>query len=310
MADEDLNPLQHEVLASLRIPEGWQPIDPHVIADVEQLLVDSLAPVKGRFTKENPLRINKHGLSTVHGCEKHHVEQKKAAFTWNVNTVRGTIVHKAIELLLNWQGPVTPADVVDEAISSIASNPRERASEFLDQMPAADKAELRGVIVGAVTNFVDCFPPVKRQWRPLVEYTALYSLFGDSVQFNTRMDLVLGHLGRRVLIDLKTGRITQTHRDDLRFYALIETLRSRQAPRRLASYSLDAARLDDEDVTEGVLQAAVRRTAHGAIAIAELQLGDRPPQVRPGVQCRWCPVADSCDEGQRHLRALQGDDDL
>ena len=53
-------------------------------------------------------------------------------------------------------------------------------------------------------------------------------------------------------IDLKTGRITPTHRDDLRFYALIETLRSRQAPRRLASYSLDAARLDDEDVTEGV----------------------------------------------------------
>ena len=105
MADEDLNPLQLEVLASLRIPDGWQPVEPHVIADVEQLLVDALQPVQGRFTRDNPLRINKHGLSTVHGCEKHHVEQKKEAFAWNVNTVRGTIVHKAVELLLNWQGP-------------------------------------------------------------------------------------------------------------------------------------------------------------------------------------------------------------
>ena len=101
MTEDHLNPLQQEVLASLRIPEGWHPVEPRVIADVEQLLVDALAPVRGRFTKENPLRVNKHGLSTVHGCEKHHVEQKKEAFSWNVNTVRGTIVHKAIELLLN-----------------------------------------------------------------------------------------------------------------------------------------------------------------------------------------------------------------
>lgn len=307
--EEDLNPLQHEVLMSLRIPDGWHPLDPHVVAGVEQQLADALAPLKGRFTREKPLRVNKHALSTVHGCEKHHVAQKNEPFAWTVNTVRGTIVHKAIELLLNWDGPVTPADIVDEAIASIAENPRERASDFLDQLPAADMAELKGVVVGAVTNFVDCFPPIKRTWRPLVEYTALYSLFDNSVQFNTRMDLVLGRAGSRVIIDLKTGRITPTHREDLRFYALVETLRSRQPPRILGSYSLDAARLEEEEVTEGVLQAAVRRTADGAIAIAQLELGDRTPEVRPGVQCRWCPVADSCEEGQRHVRALSGEPD-
>ena len=307
MQDEQLNPLQQHVLESLRIPDGWHPLDPSVIGDVESMLKEALSPLDGRFTREKPLRVNKHGLATVHGCERHHVAQKKAPFAWTVNTVRGTIVHKAIELLLNWSGPVTPADIVDEAISSIAQNQRESASEFLDQLPPAEMAELRGVVVGAVTNFVDCFPPIKRTWRPLVEYTALYSLFGQSVQFNTRMDLVLGRTGSRVIIDLKTGRISPVHREDLRFYALVDTLRSRQAPRKLGSYSLDSARLEEEDVTEGVLQAAVRRTADGAIAIAQLELGDRQPTVRPGVQCRWCPVADSCEEGQRELRALSGD---
>ena len=309
MQEDDLNPIQFEVLSTLRVPEDWRPLDPGVVAAVESLLVETLAPLRGRFTAENPLRINKNGLSTVHGCEKFHVEQKRQPFAWNVNTVRGTIVHKAVELLLNWRGPVTPADVVDEAIASIADNPRESASDFLDQLPAAQMAELRGAVMSAVTNFVDCFPPLKRQWRPLVEYSVLYDLFDKSVQFNTRMDLVIGQPGRRVLIDLKTGRVTPTHRDDLRYYALIETLRTRQAPRLLASYSLDSARLDEEEVSEGVLQAAVRRTAAGAIAIAELQLKSREPRVRPGMQCRWCPVAGECAEGQRHLREMAGDDD-
>ncbi|NBU15823.1 MAG: hypothetical protein EBS48_02215 [Actinobacteria bacterium] len=309
MHEDDLNPIQFEVLSTLRVPEDWRPLDPGVVAAVESLLVETLAPLRGRFTAENPLRINKNGLSTVHGCEKFHVEQKRQPFAWNVNTVRGTIVHKAVELLLNWRGPVTPADVVDEAIASIADNPRESASDFLDQLPAAQMAELRGAVMSAVTNFVDCFPPLKRQWRPLVEYSVLYDLFDKSVQFNTRMDLVIGQPGRRVLIDLKTGRVTPTHRDDLRYYALIETLRTRQAPRLLASYSLDSARLDEEEVSEGVLQAAVRRTAAGAIAIAELQLKSREPRVRPGMQCRWCPVAEDCQEGQRHLREMAGGDD-
>ena len=309
MQEDDLNPIQFEVLSTLRVPEDWRPLDPGVVAAVETLLVETLAPLRGRFTAENPLRINKNGLSTVHGCEKFHVEQKRQPFAWNVNTVRGTIVHKAVELLLNWRGPVTPADVVDEAIASIADNPRESASDFLDQLPAAQMAELRGAVMSAVTNFVDCFPPLKRQWRPLVEYSVLYDLFDKSVQFNTRMDLVIGQPGRRVLIDLKTGRVTPTHRDDLRYYALSETLRTRQAPRLLASYSLDSARLDEEEVSEGVLQAAVRRTAAGAIAIAELQLKSREPRVRPGMQCRWCPVAGECAEGQRHLREMAGGED-
>jgi hypothetical protein len=233
--------------------------------------------------------VNKHHIATVHGCEKYHVLNRQAQFAWNINTVRGTIAHKGIELLLNWRGPIIPSEIVDAAITSVAENPRESASDFIISLPAHELAELRGAVVGAVSNFLECFPPVKPQWR--------------------RMDLVLGGPGRKVIIDLKTGRLTPTHRDDLRFYALIETLRSRQAPRRLASYSLDSARLDDEDVTEGLLQSAVRRTAHGTLLIADLVLKTREPDVRPGFQCRWCPANESCDVGAQFLRQLAGEDE-
>lgn len=133
-------------------------------------------------------------------------------------------------------------------------------------------------------------------------------MFDGSVIFTSRMDLVLGAPGRKVIIDLKTGRLSQTHRDDLRFYALIETLRSRMAPRQVGSYSLDAARLDNEDVSEGLLQAAVRRATHGTLLIADLVLRTREPDLRPGFQCRWCPINSNCDVGAKYLRELSGDD--
>lgn len=307
--EAELNPLQQEVIDALGIPEGWEPLPATVVSAIEDQLTEELAPIAHLFTPESPLRVNKHHLATVHGCEKYHMLNREQQFSWNINTVRGTIAHKGIELLLNWKGQVVPSHIVDAAITSVAENPRESASEFISSLPAHDLAELRGAVVGAVTNFLECFPPIKPQWRPMVEYSASYSLFGGSVMYSSRMDLVLGGPGRKVIIDLKTGRLTQTHKDDLRFYALIETLRSRMAPRSLGSYSLDAARLDSEDVTEGLLQSAVRRTARGTLLIADLVLKTRQPEFRPGFQCRWCPINDTCDVGAQHLRVISGEED-
>lgn len=307
--DIELNPLQQAVIDSLGVPPDWEPLPDHIVTDIERQLTEALAPIEGLFTAESPLRVSKHHIATVLGCEEYHVLNRAQPFAWNINTVRGTIAHKGIELMLNWRGPIVPGEIVDAAITSVAENPRESASGFIVSLPAHELAELRGNVLSAVTNFLECFPPIKPQWRPMVEYSASYSLFAGSVILSSRMDLVLGGPGRKVIIDLKTGRLTPTHRDDLRFYALVETLRSRQPPRSLGSYSLDSARLDDEPVTEGLLQAAVRRTANATLLIADLALKTRTPDRRPGFQCRWCPINDDCEEGARHLRQLAGEED-
>lgn len=307
--ETELNPLQQAVIDALGIPPEWEPLPQQVIEALENQLISALEPIAGSFTAEAPLRINKHHIATVHGCEKFHVLQRQAAFAWNINTVRGTIAHKGIELLLNWREPVIPAEIVDAAITSVAENPRESASGFLVSLTAHEMAELRGGVLGAVTNFIECFPPIKAQWRPMVEYSASYSLFDSSIIFSSRMDLVLGGPGKKVIIDVKTGRLTPTHRDDLRFYALVESLRSRQTPRQLGSYSLDSARLESENVTHELLQSAVRRTAEGTLLIADLVQKTREPQVRPGAQCRWCPINDSCELGAKYLRQLSGEEE-
>lgn len=294
---------------ALRVPEGWTPLPDTLVEQLEAELTSGLAALDTVFTRDEPLRVTKRAMATIHGCETHHVEEKKSAFAWSLPTVRGTVAHKAIELLLNWRGDPVPALLADAAIESLINNPRESAGIFLAQLSDSDLAELRGMIVDTVTNYLESFPPLKPQWRPVVEHSARYTMFDESIVFSSRADLVIGTAGRKVLIDLKTGQLTPTHRDDLRFYALVETLRSRQPPRSLASFSLDAARLDVEEVSEGLLRAAVRRTIDGVTLMADLVTERREPTRRAGFQCRWCPLNDSCEEGVSFLTRASGDDD-
>jgi hypothetical protein len=78
-------------------------------------------------------------------------------------------------------------------------------------------------------------------------------------------------------------------------------MRTGAAPRRLASYSLVTARADVEDVTEGVLQAAVRKTVDGIRKMVELQRDGREPVIRSGFFCSWCPLLESCTEGTKFI---------
>ncbi len=305
----ELNPIQRDVFGALRVPDGWAPLPDDFVGQLEAELIDGLAALDTVFTRDEPLRVTKRAMSTIHGCETHHVEEKKSAFAWSLPTVRGTVAHKAIELLLNWRGEPVPTHLAEAAVESLINNPRESAGVFLTQLPDRDLAELRAMVVDTVTTYLESFPPLKPQWRPVVEHSARYTLFDESIVFSSRADLVIGTAGRKVLIDLKTGQLTSTHRDDLRFYALVETLRSRQAPRSLASFSLDAARIDVEEVSEGLLRAALRRTIDGVRIMADLVTERREPTRRAGFQCRWCPVNESCDEGQRFLTRATGDDD-
>jgi hypothetical protein len=215
--------------------------------------------------------------------------------------VKGTVLHKAVELGLNWRGVIVPADVVDEALAQLADDERQSAGPFIDNLPAGDRAQLRSSAIDLYTKFDECFPPLKAAWRPVLESSARYEMFDQRINLSTRADLTLGAVGSKVIIDLKSGRVQPNHREELRFYALVEAMRTGAAPRRLASYSLVTARADVEDVTEGVLQAAVRKTVDGVRKMVELQRDGREPVIRSGFFCSWCPLLDSCAEGTKFI---------
>jgi hypothetical protein len=114
-------------------------------------------------------------------------------------------------------------------------------------------------------------------------------------------------------VDLKTGQPSTTHADDLRLYAVLETLRVGVPPFRLASYYLDSGTWHAEDVTEDVLTTAMRRLVGGVAKVVELRFEGRPATLAPGPACHYCPARRTCDGAavwaERRRRSRDGTDD-
>jgi hypothetical protein len=278
--------------------------DVTLAVELGAFLESELAPLAGAIGDQQ-VWVSKHALGSVHGCEAHHLATD-GDFSWSVAMVRGSVAHKAIELSVFWRGEPNAGDLVEEALERLANDDR-GLGRFLQSLTESDRAQLLGEANGLVAGFLESFPPLSKKWRPVCESRSYVELLGGKVVLSGKVDLTLGMSREgqagKVIIDLKSGSPVLVHRDDLRFYALVETLKLGVPPRMLATYYLDAARAQPEEVTEELLWAAARRTADGVHKIVELTLLERAPAVRPGPTCRWCPALERCAPGLAHLEA-------
>ena len=299
-----LTPAQERTLALLRRSGDPLVFDAGLVADVRDEANEALAHFTDRLGNAT-LFVTKHTLSSVHGCEVHHLAPDD--FEWTPARARGQVAHKAIQLLVNWRGEPTPRDLVDDALVRLGDEERD-FGRWVAALSPGDEADLRGAAVERVNKFMETFPPLDRRSNPATEAAAQWPLDAP-ILLRARVDLVMGRPqgreSRKLIIDLKTGRVSARHREDLRFYALVETLVRDVPPRLLATFYLDSAEPVVEHVNEGVLRAALRRTLDGINALVELQVEGRTPVKRTGPTCRWCPLSADCAEGQAYLR---GDD--
>ena len=304
-----LNPAQQTVVDLLGSSGSERPqFDAGLRHELRASLEDALEPVVATFAERDQLFVSKHKLAQVHSCEVRYLADEQAQFEWTVPTARGTVAHKAIELGVNWSGQPVPANLVDETIARLSQS-NDGLGDWLRTCGDIDRAELRGRAVERVTTFFECFPPLKSTWRPVLEGKIRVELFAGKIVLSGKTDLALGFAdgttAGKVLIDFKTGGFAMSHIDDLRFYALLETLRIGTPPRLVASYYLENAEAHPEAVTEGHLRAALARTIDGITRMVELRTSTDDASRRSGPSCRWCPVADTCNVGQSYLA---GDD--
>ncbi len=293
-------PVQERTFAVLRRPAEPVEFD---ASDIESLVAHAhaaVAELSGLLGGEK-LWVTKGFLSKVHGCEAHHLAPDE--FAWKPSNAAGFVAHKAIELGVHWRGVPTPEQLVDEAIAAL-SDDTSRRGDFVAGLTDAEHAALRGKAVERTTKFIQQFPPLDARAHPMLEAAVKWRPEG-SIELGGKADLVIGRPvgreSRRVIVDFKSGGRAAVHREDLRFYALLETLAYRVPPRRLVSYYLDSADCEVEDVTIGALQSALRRTLDGIAVHAALVVEGRPAVKRPGFVCRWCPLNVSCAEGRAFL---------
>jgi CRISPR/Cas system-associated exonuclease Cas4 (RecB family) len=302
----ELNPAQQSVIELLGRSADRPELPVDLIPELSAELNDELASLAADLDPSDPLFVSKHALTTIHTCEAHHVAGD-GEFTWSVPAARGIVAHRAIEVMVHYRGEPYPGDLVDESLARLI-NDDNGVGQFLASMNEFDTADLRAFAVDKVSAFQESFPPLRAQWVPRTESKSRVDLHDGRIVLSGKTDLTLGRPGNKVIIDLKSGRVAAAHREDLRFYALLEAIKLGAAPRKLASYYLDSARTHPEDVSEGVLRAAVARTIDGVHRIAEVRRFGREPERRAGAQCRWCPLQADCSTGQEYLTAANDDD--
>lgn len=305
---EPLTPLQRRTLDALRRSGEPLVFEADLIADIRTEMRVALDEFAERLEPGQDIFVTKHRIGSALGCEEHHLAPDE--FEWKPATAKGQVAHRAIQLMLSWRGEPSPTDLVDEAMARLVDEDR-GIGIWMASLGPADEADLRGMSIERVTKFVESFPPLDRRSNPVTEAAAQWPLDGP-ILLRARVDLMLGRPSgdesRKVIIDLKTGRPNVRHRQDLGFYALIETLARGVPPRKLATFYLDASEAQSEDVSERLMRSAIRRTLDGINAIVELEYEGRPPVRRPGSSCRWCPLADTCPDGQRYLDGGRNDD--
>jgi len=266
--------------------------------DLRRTLEAGVAGVAARLGPGG-LTVRKADLAQVHTCETHHLAESGVPFDWHARNARGVVAHKAIELSVSLQPSPPASELVDLAVERLVEDDWDWGpGRWLSEAPGVEIAELRTFAADVVHKFQDEFPPLKRSWRPRLESALAAVLCDGLVTLRGKVDLALGQAqgteARVMIVDFKTGRPSATHVDDLRFYAVLETLRVGVPPFRVASWYLDAGHWHHEDVDEDVLFAAARRIVDGVVKLVELQVDRRAPQVSPGPACGYCVLRAEC----------------
>lgn len=297
-----LTPVQQETLDILRgDPESRPKVDRSLKAALQAELDLATENIHGRLT------IDKHRLTKAHQCEGRYMAVDM--FEWNPSNARGTIAHKAIELASLGTTPMTPDQLIREVFDRVTTSPDNASlAEYIREIGDAERAELRGEAMNILINFLEMFPPLKPAWNPHTEASTSAITANKQIVIRGKIDLKLGVLqgdrANTMIVDTKTGNPSFSDLDDLRFYALLETLRTGVPPFQWANAYVSAGRLEVERYSEAILWTSLRRLIDGIQKIARLELDHKEPVLTPGMGCRFCPAKDDCEAAKLHEDAF------
>ncbi|HJP16654.1 MAG TPA: PD-(D/E)XK nuclease family protein [Acidimicrobiales bacterium] len=300
-----LNPAQQAVLDQLGASRDERPIFAEDLGyHIRGALETAIEPYLSAIPSNEDFFLSKHELGQIHGCQTKYLAEREQEFEWAVNIARGSIVHKAVELAMNWRKEIEASVLIDEALARYEQDSGS-LGYWLQGCSEIDRAELRSESLDAFAKYLECWPPLRSAWHPVSESRMRAELCDRRFILSGRVDLTLGTAegfrAGKVIVDLKTGSFSPLHVEDLRFYALIETLRIGVPPRLLATYYLDSAQFSPEEVTEDLLMATVARVIDAVEKYVSLIYEKQEPKNISGPQCRWCVLASTCATGQSYL---------
>jgi hypothetical protein len=273
--------------------------------DLAQRLRDRIESAVRELELSEPLWLGKEKLNQHGRCEglfQAVLGGEAPPFAHSARSAHGVLLHKAIEVEVGARDGMDPHEVAEVAVGRVLER-EQRFGEYWRELSGSEQDDALMEVVRRVTLFQGSFPPLKplrRELSPVSELRVRAELLGGDLVLSGQIDLVLGQPDRlepnratRLVVDLKTGSAYPEFAEDMRFYALVMTLRFGVPPYRAASLFLESGTWQAEDVTEEILVHAADRAVAAARAAAALTNG-RTPELTPGIYCSWCPRAAVC----------------
>jgi hypothetical protein len=303
-----LHPEGADLLRHLRGDGAPRPVvDPGLSGGLREWLEDGLAGVVGSGpTGAHPVRVNKNSLNQVLVCEAHLMAGRSTPRAVTVELARGSMVDA---LFRQWITTGTIDDPWDDAIAALeVEGDRDGVVQFAAGLERRRRRALAAEVAEHAAMLRARWPVLSPAWLARTQERIEIPLCGGRVVLAGVLDLVLGapaHDRASIcLVELKSGARRIEHRGDLRFYALLETLRSGSPPFRTATYYSASGELDADAVDEDALVSALHRTLEGATRLCRLSSGAEPART-PNPLCAWCAALASCPPGRAHVASAE-----
>ena len=296
----ELTPAQRRTSESL-IGAGERPVFPPGLA---QHLRDRIEEAVRVLEPAEPLWLGKSGLNDHGRCSGLFDAVRsgeRAPFAFTARFATGKLLHKAVELEVAGRQDRDVHSLMSEAVERLIED--DAFSAYWSELDGLRQDETLMNAAKTLELFRGTMPPLRpmrRELTPATEWHIRAELLGGALVLSGTVDLVLGspaiaeaNRATRLAIDIKTGRAWPEHAEDMRFYALLLTLRFGLPPYRVATLYLDSGEWQAEDVSEQVLERAADRVIETARTAVALDAG-RAPELRPGPYCTWCPRSATC----------------
>jgi hypothetical protein len=298
----ELTPPQRRTLDGL-IGSGDRPTFP---PDLVPRVRDRIEEAARTVELAEPLWLGKSHLADLGRCPglfESVRRGERGPFAFTPRFAAGRLAHKAVELEVAGREDRDPHGLVEDAAERLREDAAFR--DYWDGLEPLRRDESLMDAAKTLELFRSTLPPLRRMRRelaPSTEWHVRVELLGGALMLSGQLDLVLGaasaaepNRATRLAIDLKTGRAWPEHAEDMRFYALLLSLRFGVPPYRVATLYLDSGEWQSEDVTARVLERAADRVVEAVRAASASESG-RPLPLRPGPYCTWCPRAATCPE--------------
>lgn len=320
----------HVVTRVLGVGQPRPAIPAGLVDELSATVRSGLQAVLAGMPPGRRLAITKATLDAL-ACEGRFVDLVDRPFAWSAHVARGKLVHRAIEIDWATQRRFDAGDVTARAWGEMAGErPGEPGSlgTFLATLDPMSAALLRHAADHTVGLFRETWPQLPDAWLTVrleerMKLVVLGAPDGDGrhpqVVVDGRPDMTIASRRdddrcRRLLVDLKTGaRYPGKHRQEMRYYALLATLKYKQPPFRWATFYLDEGEADVEDLDADVLRSAARRVVDAAEGAARLRFSrpaDAELELTAGAYCGWCGRRPTCAVAAEAWEARATDEGL